>query len=205
MLRPLLYSRVEPLLNRTARFLAARNFTPNQLTLAGLGLNLFAGWVYSGGVFFLGGLLILIGGLGDLLDGPLARVTGKTSRFGAFLDSTADRYSDFFLFGGIAFYYATAGSWMWCLISLGVLLGAFVTSYAKARAENLIPSCSVGLFERAERVLLLALGSLIPPLFPWVLGILLVGTHATAFQRIFYVRKALRETTEGSKIEGGVR
>lgn len=195
MLRRLVYPKVESLLNRVARFLADRNFTPNQLTLAGLGVNLLAGWVYSGGVFFLAGLLVLIGGLGDLLDGPVARLAGKSSPFGAFLDSTVDRYSDFFLFGGVAFYYSTEGSWAGCLVSLGILLGTFVTSYAKARGENLIPSCSVGLFERAERVLLLALGSLIPPLFPWVLGILLVGTHATALQRIFFVKRTLQERT----------
>lgn len=199
MLRRLVYSKVEPLLNQTARFLSERNLTPNQLTLAGLVLNFFAGWVYSGGIFFLGGLLTLLAGLGDLLDGPLARITGKTSRFGAFLDSTVDRYSDFFLFGGITFNFAMAGSRVWFLIVLGILLGSFLTSYTKARAESLIPSCSVGFLERAERILLLAAGSLLPGLLPWALGILLVGTHATVFQRIFFVRKALQKPQEGSK------
>lgn len=192
MLRRLVYSQIEPLLNRAARLLSEKNITPNQLTLAGLALNFLAGWVYSSGLFFLGGLLILVGGLGDLLDGPLARLTGKTPPFGAFLDSTVDRYSDFFLFGGIAFYFATEESWGGYLVALGILLGTFLTSYVKARAESLIPSCSVGLLERAERILLLALGSLISPLLPWVLGILLVGTHATALQRIWFVRKSLQ-------------
>lgn len=191
MLRKIVYSRIENLLNRVARFLSQRGFTPNQLTLAGLGLNLVAGWFYSGGLFFLGGLTLLAAGLGDLLDGPLARVAGKSSRFGAFLDSTVDRYSDFFIFGGIAFYYATEGSWGWFLVLLGILLGSFVTSYAKARGESLIPAVTVGFFERAERIILLALASFIPPFLPWVLGILLVGTHATALQRIGFVRKAL--------------
>lgn len=191
MLRRLTYDKVEPLLNQGARFLSKRKFTPNQLTLAGLALNVLAGWAFSGGLLFLGGVLMLIAGLGDLLDGPLARLTGKASRFGAFLDSTVDRYSDFFLFGGLAYYFATEEFWGRCLMTLGILLGAFVTSYAKARAENLIPSCSVGIFERAERVLLLAPGILIPPLLPWVLVILLVGTHVTALQRILFVRKEL--------------
>ena len=191
MLRRLVYSKVEPILNGAARFCSERGLTPNQLTLVGLGLNFLAGWVYGGGMFFLGGLLILIGGLGDLLDGPLARFTGKSSRFGAFLDSTVDRYSDFFLFGGIAFHFATEESWAWCLVTFGILLGTFLTSYTKARAESLIPSCSVGFLERAERILLLAAGSLVPFLLPWMLGVLLVGTHATALQRIFFVRRAL--------------
>ena len=192
MLRRLIYPQVEPLLNRAATFVSEKKFTPNQLTLMGLALNFLAGWIYSSGFFFLAGLLVLVAGLGDLLDGPVARLTGKTSDFGAFLDSTVDRYSDFFLFGGVAFYYATEESWVWFLVTLGILLGAFVTSYAKARAESLMPSCSVGFLERAERVLLLALGSFIRPLLPWILVFLLIGTHATALQRIFFVKKSLK-------------
>lgn len=197
MLRRLFYPKVEPLINRATRFLSEKNFTPNQLTLAGAALSLLAGWAYSGGLFFLGGLILLAGGLGDLLDGPLARLTGKASRFGAFLDSTVDRYSDFFLFAGIAFYYANQEAWGWLLTTLGILLGTFLTSYTKARSESLIPSCSVGVVERPERVLILAIGSLIPPLFPLALGILLIGTHATAIQRILFVRKALVANPEG--------
>ena len=191
MLRRLLYPKVEGLLNRAAKFCAAKNLTPNQLTLAGLALNILAGWIYASGILFVGGVVALLAGLGDLLDGPLARLTGKTSSFGAFLDSTVDRYSDFFLFGGVAFYFASEGSWGWFLVAAGILLGAFLTSYTKARAESLIPACSVGFLERAERVLLLALGSLVPPLFQMVLVVLLVGTHATALQRIFFVQKSL--------------
>ena len=193
MLRRLVYPRVEPLLNGAARVLSEKKFTPNQLTLVGLGLNVIAGWAYSGGFFFLGGVILLIGSLGDLLDGPLARLTGKTSPFGAFLDSTVDRYSDFFLFGGVAFYFATGELWGRCLVALGILLGTFLTSYTKARAESIIRSCSVGFLERAERLILLLVGSFIPPLLPWMLGILLVGTHVTALQRIFFVKKATSE------------
>ncbi len=191
MLRRLVYPQVEPLLNKAARFLAERKFTPNQLTLAGMGLNFFAGWIYSGGLFPLAGIILLIGALGDLLDGPLARLTGKTSRFGAFLDSTVDRYSDFFLFGGLAYFFAVEQSLGKLIMVLGILLGSFITSYAKARAESLIPSVSVGFLERPERLILLVIGSLVPPLMPWMLGILLVGTHATGLQRIFFVQKEL--------------
>lgn len=194
MLRGLTYSKIEPGLNQAARFLSGKKITPNQLTLTGLGVSLLAGWAYSGGLFFLGLLLLITAGAGDLLDGPLARLTGKTSRFGAFLDSTVDRYSDFFLFGGVAYYFAAEESWGLFLTTLGVILGAFLTSYAKARAESLIASCPVGIFERPERMLLLGVGSLIPLLLPWMLGILLVGTHATAIQRIVYVWKALKES-----------
>lgn len=191
MLRKLVYPKVEPILNKAAKLCAEKNFTPNQLTLAGALVNLFAGWIYASGVFFAAGLLVLIGALGDLLDGPLARFTRKTSRFGTFLDSTIDRYSDFFLFGGIAYYFASEASWGWFLVTLGILLGTFMTSYTKARAESLMPVFSAGFLERAERIIILAVGSLIPPLFHLSLVILLFGTHATAIQRIWYAKKSL--------------
>ncbi|MBI2167289.1 MAG: CDP-alcohol phosphatidyltransferase family protein [Candidatus Omnitrophica bacterium] len=191
MLRNLVYTRVEPILTRSAQFCSERKLSPNQLTLAGLAVNFLAGWAYSGGLFILGGVLVLAASLGDLLDGPLARLTGKASRFGAFLDSTVDRYSDFFLFGGVTYYFAQEESWGWCLAGLGILLGTFVTSYAKARAESLMGSCPVGIFERPERILILLIGSFIPPLFGWALAILLIGTHVTALQRIFFVRRSL--------------
>ena len=150
MLRERVYSKVEPLLNRAAKFCAEKKFTPNQLTLAGLGLNLFAGWIYASGLLFVAGFILLIAGLGDVLDGPLARLTGKASRFGAFL-----------------------------------------TSYTKARMESMTLTCSVGVFERAERILILALGSLVPPFFRLSLIVLLLGTHATALQRIWFAKKSL--------------
>lgn len=178
-------------MNRSARFCSEKKVTPNQLTLAGLALNFLAGWAYSGGLFILGGMLVLVGALGDLLDGPLARLTAKTSKFGAFLDSTVDRYSDFFLFGGVTYYFAQEESWGWCLTGLGILLGSFITSYAKARAESLMESCPVGFFERPERILILLIGSFIPPVLGWALAILLVGTHVTALQRILFVRRSL--------------
>lgn len=194
MLRKTVYPQVESLLNRIAGNLHKKGFTPNQLTLAGLALNFLAGWILSSGLLFLGGMILLAGGLGDLLDGPLARVSGRVSKFGAFFDSTVDRYSDFFLFGGLALYFAKQNQGGWLFLVLGILAGSFVTSYAKARAENLIPSCQVGIFERAERVLALALGTLIAGLLPWILWILFLGTNGTAIYRIFYTKKILSET-----------
>lgn len=195
MLRKTLYPKAESLINRVAALLHQKGITPNQLTLGGLILNFFAGWIYAGGSLFLGALVTLIAGLADLLDGPLARNTGKATKFGAFLDSTADRYSDFFLFGGLALNFVSRGKEDWLLLVLGIILGSFVTSYAKARAENLISDCNVGLFERAERVILLILGTLFYPLLPLVLWVLFLGTHATAIHRILHTRKMLSETS----------
>ena len=191
MLRKVLYPHLESLLNNTAKKLHTKGITPNQLTLAGLALNFVAGWIYASGAFFWGGIVLLLASLGDLLDGPLARTTGQASKFGAFLDSTIDRYSDLFLFGGVALYYAREGEGGWVVITLGIIAGSFVTSYTKARAENFIENCSVGFLERAERVILLALASLFPFLRTLILFFLFVGTNATAIQRILFVRKSL--------------
>ena len=136
---------------------------------------------------------MLAAACGDLLDGPLARISNRVTKFGAFLDSSLDRYSDFFLFGGLALHYAHQGQTGAFLLVMGALAGAFVTSYAKARAENFIGECKAGFFERAERIAGLALGSLIPPLMPWVLWILFLGANGTAIQCILYTKQAISE------------
>lgn len=191
MLHRVVYPKVESLINRIAAWLHAKGLTPNQLTLAGCVLSFVTGCIYAGGHFFLGGIALIVASAPDLLDGALARVSGKTTKFGGFLDSTLDRYSDFFLFGGIALGFARAQEAGWMLLTLGILLGSFVTSYAKARAENLIPDCRVGFFERAERIVILLVGSLIGPLLGPALWILAIGTHWTAVQRILHTRRAL--------------
>lgn len=193
MLRKMVYPKIEHQLNQAADFLNKQGITPNQLTIAGLMINFCAGCMYATGAFFLGGIVLIIASLADMLDGPLARISNRASVFGAFLDSTIDRYSDFFIFSGIALFFARDNQVTWLLISLGILLGAFVTSYAKSRAETLIQSCPVGIFERAERIIVFALGSLIWPLMPLCLWVLLIGTHWTALERIFYTQKVLQE------------
>ena len=193
MLRKAIYPKVEAIINPIAESLRQKGFTPNQLTYAGLVLNFLAGFLYAKGLLILGALLLLFASLGDLLDGPLARVSKRSSDFGAFLDSTVDRYSDFFIFGGLALYFAKNNEGGWFLIVLGILLGAYVTSYAKARAENLIKHCSVGIFERAERILVIALGTLLPFLLPLCLVILFLGTNVTALHRILYTYQTLKK------------
>ena len=192
MLRKIVYPHIEGLLNRTAGFLNTKGITPDQLTLGGLALNFIAGWAYLAGLLPLGGLLLLAAGLGDMLDGPLARVSGKASRFGAFLDSFVDRYSDFFVFGGLTAYFAVTAQMGFFFLSMGTIAGAFATSYAKARAENFIASCSVGVFERPERLILLALGTLFTGLLGLCLWVLFFGTNITALQRVFFTRDKLQ-------------
>ena len=194
-LRETLYPKVAPIADAIVSFLKAQGISPNQLTLAGVALSLLTGVIYAKGYFFLGGIMLFVAGAADLLDGLLARTTGKTSSFGAFFDSVVDRYSDFFVFAGLATYFIRHEDVFWFFVSLGIILGSFVVGYAKARAENFIKNCGIGMFGRAERVLLLITGTLIAPLLKFVLLILLVGTHATAIQRILHTKKTLAETS----------
>lgn len=200
MLRKIVYPKIELILNRTAGFLHSKNITPNQLTLGGMALNFVCGWVFFAGLLPLGALLILLAGLGDMLDGPVARVSGRASAFGAFLDSVVDRYSDFFVFGGLAAYFAVTAQIGAFFLVLGTLAGAFVTSYAKARAENFIATCSTGLLERPERLILLSIGTFFTGLLGIVLWILFLGTNFTAIQRVLFTQKQLRQDAQNKSL-----
>jgi len=193
-LRETLYPKVEPIVKRIVDFLTAQGISPTQLTLAGAALSLLTGVIFAKGYLFLGGLMLFVAGAADLLDGPLARATGKASSFGAFLDSTVDRYSDFFVFAGISVHFVRQDEIFWFFVTLGIIVGAFAVSYTKARSENFIKNCGVGIFGRSERILLLIAGTLVTPLLKLVLLVLLVGTHATAVQRILHTKKTLAET-----------
>ena len=194
-LRETLYPKVAPIANAIVSFLKAQGISPTQLTLAGAALSLLTGVIYAKGYLFLGGIVLFVAGAADLLDGLLARTTGKTSTFGAFLDSVVDRYSDFFVFAGLATYFVRNGEVFWFFVTLGIILGSVVISYTKARAENFIKDCGVGIFGRSERVLILIAASLVTPLLKLALLVLLVGTHATAIQRILHTKKILAETS----------
>ena len=129
---------------------------PNILTAAGFVITVAAAFVLPYNIR-LGGLLILTGGLFDMLDGVSARVNNKVTKFGAFLDSLLDRYSDAFLFLSVAWYLASKGEHTGAFLSLGTLVGAFLISYARARAEGLGEDCKTGIMERPERIILLIL------------------------------------------------
>lgn len=191
MLRKHFYPLIEGTLKQAARALDAQGITPNQLTLAGLALNFAAGWIYASGHLFLGSLVVIFAGLGDMLDGALARECNKVTPFGAFLDSVTDRYSDFFIFGGLALHFARTGQGGLLVITLGALAGAYAVSYAKARGENFIKNCGVGLFDRALRIIVLLTGCMIPGLLTVSLWVLFIGSNVTAVQRVLHTRKQL--------------
>lgn len=170
------------------RSLAGLGLTPNALTVIGVVLNIAVAVIIAIGQAQVGGALLLVASAFDMLDGAVARATGASSRFGGFLDSTLDRYSEAVVYGGVLIYLldrpddAKTGAILVFLASAGALL----ISYARARAEAAGYTASVGLAARPERVILLALCLLISqPL--WALWVLAVVTHVTALTRIVHV------------------
>ncbi len=164
--------------------------TPNLLTFAGFIVSLIASVSFILRMPQLGGILILLSGGFDLLDGVVARTTGRATKFGAFLDSLLDRYSDAALFLGIGIF--LGNNPLNILILSLTFIGTFLISYVRARAEGLGFTCNIGLMERPERIILLAVGGIFDILIP-VLWILLVLTHFTVLQRIYHIRSKTRK------------
>ena len=170
-------------------FLEKTGVTPNGLTIIGFLFTAVIAVVLALGYFITGGVLLILAALFDTLDGALARQTGQSSKFGAFLDSTMDRFSEGIVLIGLVYYYAAAGSGWLEVTLLGVtLLGSLMVSYTRARAEALGFECKVGLLQRPERIILLVLG-LITPWMQAALWLLAIFTIVTAGQRIVEVYK----------------
>jgi len=180
-----------------AKLLVKTGLTPNVLTVLGLLLALGVAWILSTGHFFLGGFLVLVSGAFDLLDGALARTSGRSTRFGALLDSTFDRFSEAAVFLGLLAYYANQGSHQELVLVGAGLVGSMMTSYVRARAEGLGLTCEVGIFTRPERVIVLAIGLIFNQMLV-VLWIIAVLSNLIAWQRLFYV---WRQT--GGREKGG--
>jgi CDP-diacylglycerol--glycerol-3-phosphate 3-phosphatidyltransferase len=169
--------------------LSKSGITPNALTLISLALNIVAAYVIATGHFILGGVLVLVSGLFDLLDGALARFTKQTTKFGAILDSTVDRISEAAILCGLLIWYVPQeGASLKIILIFVVLIGSFLVSYIRARAEGLGLQCQVGLFTRAERVIVLAIGLLINQIFI-ALCVLVVFVFITVVQRLVYLWK----------------
>ena len=187
------------LIDPVANWLVKRGVHPNTITVVGTLCTVVGGVIYATGHIRTGGFFLGITALFDVLDGTVARRSNKSSTFGAFLDSTLDRLADGFVLGGLAVFYATSvvhGSVPLMITSLLGLVGAFLTSYTRARAESLGLDAKVGLLQRPERVVLLsapqALFGLV--LGGWVLGLIIVILTVTAwitvFQRVAFVYTA---------------
>jgi CDP-diacylglycerol---glycerol-3-phosphate 3-phosphatidyltransferase len=183
-----------------ALVLVLARVSPDVLTITGLVLNGVAcGLVgMAGGQGFvnptmlrLGGVIALVASIFDMLDGRVARLRGRETKFGAYLDSTMDRYSDMLLYMGLLILYARLERNGLMVLVWVAAFGSFMTSYARARAESLIPRCPVGLMERPERVVLIIAGALLNRMVAvlWVIAIL---SNVTAIQRIVYTYVELK-------------
>ncbi|NBO64372.1 MAG: CDP-alcohol phosphatidyltransferase family protein [Acidobacteria bacterium] len=180
------------------------NPNPNLLSVIGLGINIWAAVLYAIGAFFPAGLVMILANIFDMLDGRVARRTGRVTRFGAFLDSTLDRLSDMVVFLGIIIFYTRDTSYnstLYAALTGAALIGSVMVSYTSARAESLIPKCDVGFLRRPERVVLLIIGSLTvwpgsssPFLnkMPATIWLMTVLSYWTFFQRLYHTWQQLR-------------
>ncbi|MEM4496449.1 MAG: CDP-alcohol phosphatidyltransferase family protein [Archaeoglobaceae archaeon] len=166
--------------------IAKQGIKPNQLSFLGLLIGFSAAFSIIEGYLKLGAILILVSGIFDTLDGMVARSCNMVTKFGGFVDSIADRYVEIAIF--IALGHAKVD---WLVIALA-LSGSLMVSYARARAEQIIEKCNVGIAERGERMLILAAGIILGYTYEAVVLIAFLS-HFTALQRVYYTYKSTQE------------
>ena len=184
MLTSWLRERSRSILEPIARVLQATHISPNMLTVIGFVFAFGVALVLAKGQLQLGGILMILAAVFDAFDGTLARVSNRTSRFGAFLDSTLDRYSESVIFVGLLFYYFQVGLQTEAILVVVALVGSLMVSYTRARAEGLGLDIKSGLLTRVERVVILIVG-LISGWMLIALWLLAILTNVTALQRIY--------------------
>ncbi len=186
------------IISAMVRGLAYGRVNPNILTVIGVAINVGCGLLFGFGHFFWAGIILIVANLFDMLDGQVARLTGRVTRFGGFLDSSLDRLSDMVVFVGLMVFYARDTEFHSTLnvfLAGAAMMGSVMVSYTSARAESLIPKCDVGFLRRPERVVLLIIGALTthpdsqnPFLnrMPAVLWVLAVGSYWTFAHRMYH-------------------
>jgi CDP-diacylglycerol--glycerol-3-phosphate 3-phosphatidyltransferase len=172
-------------IDRLAALLAPTGIPPNVITWSALVVNLWAAVLFAAGRFTAAGGMMILAGLCDLLDGPVARRQNRVSLFGGFLDSILDRYADLILFLGLLVYYVQVNRFPYAFLAGAAMAGAVMVSYAKARAESLVPGPGVGFWERPERLVLMILGALTNRM-PLALWILAIGPNITVIHNIVH-------------------
>lgn len=180
--------------------LAAIGVPPTIVSLIGLALSLYGASLVADGALALGGLLLLVAGVCDIIDGDLARQRGVTSPFGAFIDSTLDRVTEFAYFGGIILYVVNRPGGFHdfeLAVVIVALAGSVLTSYARARAEGVGVECKVGILERPERIVLLAVGLFLGyRVLRIVMTFLAAVSMLTFIHRIIHVYRSSRRMSE---------
>jgi phosphatidylglycerophosphate synthase len=191
------------ILQRSMRGVAKTKLTPDMLTLAGVSLCL-AGAVLVGfeerneKLFWLGGALFVIGSVADILDGALARAASKGTVFGAFLDSTFDRLGEAAMLTAIGLVFMREGNEVALVATFAAVIGSFLVSYTRAKAEALGLRGDIGFGSRVERVVLISIGLALAPwgLLQWPIYALAAMAWVTVVQRMLFVRRQLRELAE---------
>jgi CDP-diacylglycerol---glycerol-3-phosphate 3-phosphatidyltransferase len=189
------------LATRGVRGLARTRVTPNALTAAGVTLCAVAAILVSLEhhnerlFYWVGAAVFVAGSILDILDGALARAGGKSTPFGAFLDSTTDRVSEGFMLAAIAYVFAYENKDVFVVVAVAAVAGSFLVSYTRARAEALGLKGDVGIGSRAERVVVITAGLVLAPwgVLPWAIVLLTATAWITVVQRVLSVRKQLND------------
>lgn len=193
------------IIDAMVRWLAHGHINPNFLTVIGVAINVGCGLLFGLGYFFWAGITLIVANLFDMLDGQVARLSGRVTTFGGFLDSSLDRLSDMVVFVGLMVFYARNTQYHSTLnvfLTGAALMGSVMVSYASARAESLIAKCDVGFLRRPERVVLLIIGGLTthpgstsPFLnrMPAVLWVLAVGSYWTFAHRMYHTWREVKK------------
>ncbi len=190
---------LDPLLLRIYRFVFFnRPVTPNALTIGGLCLSLAVFYLIARGRLLAAAVILLLSGFCDLLDGAVARNKNMVTRFGGFLDSVLDRYSDLLVMFGLSIFFLRASSPFFSMTTFFAAVGVAIIPYARARAEAASIRCDNGLLERSERVILLLIGLILGGnILKAVVLVLAVFTHITVFQRVLLAKRV----TEGREAQ----
>jgi CDP-diacylglycerol--glycerol-3-phosphate 3-phosphatidyltransferase len=203
------------IINAMVQGLARSSINPNLLTVIGVSINVLCGILFGIGQFFWAGIILIIANIFDMLDGSVARLTGRVTRFGGFLDSSLDRLSDMSVFVGLLVFYARDTEYHSTLnvfLAGTAMVGSVLVSYASARAESLIPKCDVGFLRRPERVVLLIIGALsthpgsaspFANRMPAVLWILAIGSYWTFAYRMYHTWSELNRADATVEADAG--
>ena len=194
------------IINAMVRGLASAGIPPNVLTIIGVTINIGCGVLFGFGEFFWAGIVLIVANLFDMLDGGVARLTNRVTKYGSFLDSTLDRMSDMGVFLGIMVFYARMTdqhSTLNVFLAGAGMIASVLVSYTTARSEGLGVKANVGFLQRPERVVLFIIGALstwdwsstnfFANRMPQVLWVLAVGSIWTLIQRMIYIRLELRQ------------
>lgn len=175
------------ILRAIVRLLTLLRIQPNHLTFLGFVMSIFTAYAFARGRFTIAGTILIVAGLFDMVDGMVARTAKAETPFGAFFDSIMDRYSDLIMYLGLIIYYGEQARMTYVVLVGVAAMGSVLTSYARARAECLIPKCKVGFLERPERIVLLIIGSFYNFMDP-VLWVIAVLANWTVVHRILYTK-----------------